>query len=150
MRRFLPTRRESFIALVAATGTLAAAELVRSQDPVQRSSVFDWNAIRSEPTETAARRRFFKSRTTTLEQLGIHVTTVNPGDASHASHRHPDEELILVKEGTVEQVVNGLTYRLGPGSVTFIAPNDEHGIRNAGDTAASYYIIRWTSTKTQR
>lgn len=150
MPRPLPARRDLFIALSAATATLAAADLVRSQDPVQRSSVFDWNAVRSEPTESGARRRFFKSRTATLEQLSIHATTVNPGDASHASHHHPDEEMIVVKEGTVEQVVNGTKYRLGPGSVTFIAPDDEHGIRNAGDTPASYYIIRWTSSKTQR
>lgn len=148
MRHHLLTCRELFIALIAATVTLATADLVRSQDPVQRSSVFDWNAVRSEPTETGARRRFFKSRTATLDQLSVHVTTVNPGDASHASHRHPDEELILVKEGAVEQVVNGRTYRIGAGSVTFVAPNDNHGIRNAGDTPASYYIIRWTSSKT--
>jgi hypothetical protein len=31
------------------------------------------------------------------------------------------------------------------GSVIFFASGDLHGMRNAGSTAASYFVLRWTS-----
>lgn len=148
MRVPVPTCRDLLVSIGAAAATLLVADALDSQDPVMRSSVFDWEAIAPEPTPNGARRGFFRSRTATLNQLSIHASTVQPGTASHAPHRHSDEELIMVKEGTVEQVLNGARYRLGPGSVTFVAPDDEHGIRNAGDTPATYYIIRWSSDRT--
>ena len=40
--------------------------------------------------------------TATLDELEIHITTLNKGETPHAPHQHPDEELVIVKEGTVE------------------------------------------------
>jgi len=34
---------------------------------------------------------------------------------------------------------------LGPGGVALAFPGDEHGVENAGDTKASYYIIKYQS-----
>jgi quercetin dioxygenase-like cupin family protein len=73
------------------------------------------------------------------------VTTLNPGQQAHPPHRHPDEELIIVKEGTVESLVNGEWKRLGPGSVVFQASNQLHCIRNAGEGTATYHVIKWNS-----
>ena len=81
--------------------------------------------------------------TATLDQLAVHVTTVKPGERAHDPHRHWEEELIIVKEGTVESMQNGETMRLGPGSVIFEASNELHGLRNVGDTPASYFVIKW-------
>jgi mannose-6-phosphate isomerase-like protein (cupin superfamily) len=50
-------------------------------------------------------------------------------------------EMWLIREGTVDLTVNGTSYRLGPGSVGFVHSNDEHGIRNAGSTPASYFVV---------
>jgi hypothetical protein len=35
--------------------------------------------------------------------------------------------------------------RVGPGSVIFQASNQLHGIRNVGQTAAVYHVIKWNS-----
>jgi len=53
--------------------------------------------------------------------------------------------VIIVKEGTVEAMVNGQMKRVGPGSVIFQASNQLHGIRNVGQTAAVYHVIKWNS-----
>ena len=82
-------------------------------------------------------RDFFEAPTTNLDQLECHVTTLNPGEAPHAPHQHPEEELIIVKEGTIEAMQNGVTKRAGPGSMIFEASNDLHGLRNVGQTPAS-------------
>ncbi len=106
------------------------------------SRVFDWPKLEVKPTKTGERRAVVDSPTTTLANFECHVTTLQPGVAAHAAHRHPDEEIILVKEGVLDVTINGVTARAGAGSILFYGSNDEHGMRNAGETAASYYVIR--------
>jgi quercetin dioxygenase-like cupin family protein len=110
-----------------------------------RSSVFDWEKIVVKETKTGSTRDFFRAPTATLDQLECHVTTVKAGEAAHAAHSHPEEELILVKEGTLESVQNGEVKKAGPGSIIFEASNELHGVRNAGSGPATYFVIKWFS-----
>jgi quercetin dioxygenase-like cupin family protein len=75
----------------------------------------------------------------------MHVTTLKPGIASHEPHRHPNEEIVVIREGTVEVLIDGTWKRVGPGSVVFNASNSLHGLRNVGTTPAVYHVINWTS-----
>lgn len=116
-----------------------------SRPPVMGSTIFDWTQL---PVKTSAKgesRRVLRAPTATLDELECHVTTLNPGQEAHPPHQHPDEELIIVKEGTVESLVNGELKIVGPGSVIFQAANQMHSIRNAGDTPATYHVIKWNS-----
>ena len=109
------------------------------------SAAFDWDSLPVQTTKVGATRKFFDRPTATLDQLEIHATTLNPGEAPHPAHQHPDEELIIIKEGTVEALVNGQLKRVGPGSVIFQAANQLHGLRNVGAGQATYHVIRWNS-----
>ena len=139
------TRRDIVVATVAAVLTLFIGSLARSETSVMGSSVFDWNMISVTQTKTGAVRQFFRAPTATLDELECHVTTLNPGESPHPPHKHPDEELIIVKEGTLEALVNGEMKRVGPGSVIFQASNQMHGLRNVGNGPATYHVIRWNS-----
>ena len=111
-------------------------------------AVYDWEKIEVVKTKSGERRQFLEGSTSALDYLEIHVTTLNPGKAPHGSHVHADgEELIIVKEGLIEQSINGVKKVVGPGSVILALPGDDHGIWNAGDTQASYYIIKWRTNK---
>jgi quercetin dioxygenase-like cupin family protein len=46
---------------------------------------------------------------------------VNASDASHGAHRHADDEIVIVKEGTMEVMINGQSSTAGAGSVLFFA-----------------------------
>ena len=107
-----------------------------------KSSVWEWTGLPVETTATGERRRVVASPTVTCTSFSCHVTTVRPGAASHAPHRHADEEIILVKEGEVEVTINGNRRRAGAGSIFFFGSNDEHGLRNVGERPATYYVIR--------
>ncbi len=107
------------------------------------SAVFDWEKIAVKATATGERREFIKGPTATLDQLECHVTTIKAGEAPHAAHAHPEEELIVIKEGTLESNQNGEVKRVGPGSIIFEASNQTHGLRNVGTTPASYFVIKW-------
>jgi (S)-ureidoglycine aminohydrolase len=102
-----------------------------------------WDTVTFKPSDNGGRRNIIQQPTSALRQLEIHVTTLKEGLPSHAAHSHPDEEIILVRFGTVDQTINGTHYRLGPGSLTFSTNDDLHGISNAGQGQCEYYAIRW-------
>src|SRR5687767_14402931 len=138
------TRRElSFLILGLATGAVATA--IGQVDTALSSGVYAWAELPVEKTASGERRAVFDAATATVDRLETHVTTVNAGTASHAAHRHPDEELVYVREGVIEATVNGVAKLAPAGSVIFFASNDLHGMRNAGGTPASYFVLRWTS-----
>jgi quercetin dioxygenase-like cupin family protein len=139
------TRRDGLVALLTLTVTLSIVGLANTDNSLMGSSIFDWNSIEVKPTKVGSTRRFFQAPTATLDELECHVTTLNPGETPHPPHKHPDEELIIVKEGTVESLVNGQIKRVGPGSVIFQASNQMHSIRNVGQTPATYHVIKWNS-----
>ena len=147
----MPSRRDFTIILttVLTTAVVTLGAVVIAQDKAQPqvmgSSVFDWTAIPARKTPIGESRKFFRAPTATLDELECHVTTLNPGEMAHPLHQHPDEELIIIKEGTVEALVNGELKRVGPGSVIFQASNQLHSIKNVGDTPATYHVIKWNS-----
>jgi len=141
------TRRDIFVALTATTVTACGFALA-GQVPVMGSAVFDWNSIPAVPNSTGSVRSFFKARTATLNQLELHVTTLNPGESPHPPHQHPNEELIIIQKGTLETLSNGQWKRIGPGSVIFNASNQLHGLKNVGTEPAVYEVINWESATT--
>jgi quercetin dioxygenase-like cupin family protein len=146
----MATKGELTIALFAAAASAALVVLAQPAKPVMGQSVFDWNSIEVKTNAHGSVRKFFDSPTATLENLECHVTTLKPGEAPHPPHHHPNEEMLILKEGTIEVLLNGEWKRIGPGSVYFAASNVEHGIRNVGDTPAVYHIINWRTAATPK
>ena len=139
------TRRDVLGAVAGAGIALGCVAALPARTAVMDSSVFDWNAMVAQPTKAGAVRRVVQAPTATLDELEIHITTLEPGASPHPPHKHPDEELLVVKEGQVESLVNGQLRRVGPGSVVFQAAEQMHSIRNIGDAPATYHVIKWNS-----
>jgi quercetin dioxygenase-like cupin family protein len=138
--------------LIVALLTAGAMFAFNSAAPraVLPSTAFDWDSVPVRPTEYGSVRQVVRSPTATLDELEIHITTLRPGQTSHAPHQHPNEELLIVKEGTVEALVNGEWKKLGVGSVIFQASNQLHGIRNVGAGPATYHVVNWASPGMKR
>ena len=102
-----------------------------------------WDTITFKPSANGGRRNIIQQPTSMMKQLEIHTTTLKEGLPSHAAHTHPDDEIILVRFGTVDQTISGTHYHLGPGSLIFATNDDLHGISNAGEGQCEYYAIRW-------
>jgi XRE family transcriptional regulator, regulator of sulfur utilization len=139
------TKRDIGIALGTMGITLALVVVGHSQTAILQSSIFDWNALPVKTTKIGATRKVMQAPTATLDELECHITTLNPGETPHPPHKHPDEEIIIIKEGTVESLVNGQLKRVGPGSVIFQASNQMHSIRNVGQGPATYHVVKWNS-----
>lgn len=112
-----------------------------------QSDVYVWKNLPVEKRETSDRRAIFDAAGAVNDNIESHTTTLAPGKAAHAPHKHPEEELLIVKEGTIKMTINDKTQLLGPGSVAYVYPGDEHGAVNAGTTNATYYIIKYRARK---
>ena len=139
------TRRDVMVALTSAGLTMAFVTTMPARREVMGSRIFEWNSLTPQPNKTGAVRRVVQAPTATLDELEMHITTLNPGESPHPPHKHPDEELVIIKEGTVESLVNGELKRVGPGSVIFQAADQLHSIKNVGDGPATYHVIKWNS-----
>lgn len=123
----------------------AGATIVRGQPAVMGSRAVDWKEMSARKTKVGEVRQVFQDRTATLDELELHITTLMPGQTPHEPHKHPDEEVLIVREGTVETFLGDRTQVVGPGSVIFQAANQLHTIRNVGDVPATYHVIKWNS-----
>ena len=73
--------------------------------------------------------------------IEIHETDLAPGMMPHPAHHHEHEEMVLLREGILEVTIKGNSSRLTPGSVAYVASNEEHGWKNVGDGRAKYFVI---------
>lgn len=141
------SRRDIWVALVTAACTVGGLA-VANQLPLLGPAAFERNSISAKQTAVGSVRSFFTMRTATLEQLEVHETTLNPGKMPHPPHKHPNEEMLVIRQGTVEALVKGEWKRIGPGSVIFNASNQLHGLRNVGTEPAVYTVINFKTEKT--
>lgn len=76
------------------------------------------------------------------QELAMHVSVIQPGQAAHEPHAHEGEEIMFVLEGRAEIRMGDETEVVGPNTAVFCPPNVLHGIRNEGETPIRYMIIR--------
>jgi (S)-ureidoglycine aminohydrolase len=129
--------------LLVLLGIFISVTTIGQSDSI-KSWVYSWKNLKPVKEETRERMQVVDGSTFSLQNLEIHVTTIQPGKSPHPPHTHADsEELIIVKQGKLTVTIKGKTEELGAGSVAIAMPGDEHGFNNAGETPATYYVIKY-------
>ena len=147
-RRIRPMNRPLLVVLAIAVASVVEG---RQQAPARlESQAIDWNSLKPTPTKTGQRREVFDAPTATLDKLHGHITTLNPGQNTGPLHRHPQEELVIVKEGTIEVNIDGRKQVVGPGSVIFFAVNENENMTNVGQMPATYLVLQWYTPLTPK
>ena len=146
------TKRDLATAVIAASITLACVSMADEPGKLLDSTAWNWNDLSAKKTAVGELRDVVRQPTRTLDELEMHITTLNPHTTSHPPHTHPNEEMVIVKEGTLQAHVNGKEIVVNAGGVLFYASMQPHGVKNIGDTPATYYVINWASpgTKTKK
>src|SRR5690348_16017504 len=142
------SKRDLIVAAIAVTSTLACVSLAEQPHAALDSTAWKWEDIAFRKTDVGEYRQVVRQPTRTLEELEVHITTLNPHTASHAPHTHPNEEMVVVREGTLQAHVNGKEIVVGPGSVLFFASLQPHAVQNIGDTPATYHVINFKTAAT--
>lgn len=134
------TRRDA-CNLIPALLVATAIPALGAQNSPLPSAVFPFESMPVQESDHAQFRHILKGTLATGEHIEAHETTLPPNGAPHPPHHHVHSEMWLVREGAVELTIAGATHRLGPGGLGFVRSNEEHGIRNVGTVAATYFVI---------
>jgi XRE family transcriptional regulator, regulator of sulfur utilization len=138
------TRRDIVVAALSVFTTAAGIALAQSAGkPVMHSCVFNWADLKAAPTKMGERRAVFDAPTPTLGNFECHITTLNPGESPHPPHQHADEELMIVKEGTLAALQGERTNIVEAGGIIFEASNERHGLCNIGTNRATYFVFKF-------
>lgn len=135
--------RRLFTTILLATLIIAglAALAQSAKNSAMTSAAIEWTSIEAKTNANGSSRKFFEGPTATLDLLECHASTLNPGTTNHVILTRPHDEVIIVKEGTIEAFVTDKWVRIGPGSVIFNAANVPQAMRNVGDVPATYHVV---------
>lgn len=88
-------------------------------------------------------RIYYDGPTDQLKAMTAGSLKLNPGATPHPPHKHPEEEFMLITEGTGEIKVEGKLTKVGPGTMMYCAANKLHGIVNTGKSPLLFYFWKW-------
>jgi quercetin dioxygenase-like cupin family protein len=143
-------RREVCVALSALAalggmGLSAKAESIAAPEKetvLSQSETFTYDQLPVTPLANGgSMRRVVSGVLVTGEYIEIHESVLPPGQMPHPPHKHRNSEILFIREGKLEFLNDGKPEPVGPGGVVFTASNVMHGLKNVGDTPASYFVI---------
>ena len=143
----------SKLILVLLTAFATASLILQAQSQktsTMTSNAIEWNSIEVKTNANGSSRKFFEGPTADLDMLECHASTLNPGATNHVILKRPHDEVIIVKEGTIEAYVGDKWVRVGPGSVIFNAANVDQAMRNVGTGPATYHVVMFRPTATSK
>jgi len=86
---------------------------------------------------------YFNGSTDQLRGISAGACILDPGTSPHPPHTHPEEEFLIIGEGTGEIECNGVVTKVGPGAMMYCAGETLHGITNTGDVPMTFYWSKW-------
>jgi quercetin dioxygenase-like cupin family protein len=89
-------------------------------------------------------RIYFDGATVQLRSLTVGSLALKPGMVPHPPHQHPEEEIMLVTDGSGEITVEGKPHPVAAGSMMYCAGQRMHGI-TAGAKGLTFYFYKWSA-----
>jgi quercetin dioxygenase-like cupin family protein len=133
------TRRDLSVLLPA----LLAAVRADAEPAVLPSKTYEYTslAVNVNPTTKGESRQVFDGVTHEGVSIDLHITILQPGQMPHPAHHHEWEETIFIQTGTLEVNIKDSVSHIGPGSVAYVASNEEHSWKNIGDVPSQYFVL---------
>ena len=137
----MATMKQAALFVLACTG-LCSAQSTTSATDLGTSKVFAATdgAVRTTPTGSKS-RDILRAALLSGEAVSIHESTHPAGGKPVPLHVVDHSEFIVIREGTVTFVHDGISETAGPGAILYVAKGTNHAVRNAGDTPTTYVVI---------
>lgn len=103
----------------------------------------DWDNWSVQENDKGERREVFDRFTAMFQKMELHVTSLNPGQVSHSPHKHPQEEIILVRKGNALVLIGEGTQTAKGGDLIFFTSGTLHSLKNTGTTPLEYFALQF-------
>jgi len=107
------------------------------------SFIGDWENWSVQENDKGERREVFDRFTNLFSKMELHVTTLNGGQVAHNPHKHPQEEILLVRKGNGQVLIGDGISPIVPGDVVFFASGVLHSIKNTSSAPLEYFALQW-------
>ena len=86
---------------------------------------------------------YYSGPTGQLQSMTAGSLRLKAGTSPHPPHQHPEEEFMVITEGSGEITVDGKNTLVAPGSMMYCAAGTLHGIVNTGSGPLLFYFYKW-------
>jgi mannose-6-phosphate isomerase-like protein (cupin superfamily) len=86
---------------------------------------------------------YYEGATGQIRSMTAGSLRLKAGMEPHPPHKHPEEEFLVITEGTGEVSIEGKFTAVAPGSMMYCGGNRLHGIKNTGKTPLLFYFYKW-------
>ncbi len=136
----MPNRRD----ILLLTALPAISALAASGDAAKLPNItLDPTRAKLERQPFGDLRTYFDGPTDQLRSMTTGSLLLKPGMSPHPPHQHPEEELMIIAEGSGEIVVEGKVTKVGPGTMMYCAAGKLHGVKNTGTQPMLFYFSKW-------
>jgi len=111
--------------------------------PKLGSTVIDESKAQLTHEPFGDQRIYFQGPTGQVQSMTAGSLLLKPGMSPHPPHQHPEEEFMIITEGTAQITVEGKPYHVGPGSMMYCEGGKLHGITNTGKISLLFYFYKW-------
>lgn len=123
----------------AATSQPTAA----SRPAMLESQVTSWAAASSHKDDWGEMRTYFRGETRGTKDAFVAVAVVEPGKAVHRTHRHAEEEYLVINEGAGMWQLGEKTFPANKSDILSVEPWVFHGLVNTGDKPLVFTVVRF-------
>ena len=92
--------------------------------------------------ENKAGYRYWFADKDFIDGRTLKMSVISPNQATHASHKHEEDEFFFILEGKAKFYLDEKTKVVGPYTSLYCPSDIEHGISNAGDNELKYLVIK--------
>ncbi len=136
-------RRCFFAMASAALGAAIAPDRASAAQGAIGAGVKTGDTVQNLEHPFGVQQIYYQGRTDELSVFEGGNLRLNSGMEPHPPHTHPEEEIMVVTEGSGEISVEGKITQVGPGSMMYTNANELHGIRNTGSESLLFYYFKW-------
>jgi quercetin dioxygenase-like cupin family protein len=131
-------RRNALLGLLAMAAAANAESLSAWPD-----AVFNLEDGKTEHHPFGDNTVYFQGKTEQLKSMTAGSLLLKPGQEPHPPHQHPEEEIMVITEGTATILVHDKQHEVRPGSVMYCEGNHLHGVKNTGSAPMRFFYLKW-------
>ncbi len=132
----------SAVGLASAMLAISATDAADPQPPMLKSKIVRWDDAQPLRADWGELRFYFRGQTRGTKDVLTGVAMVEPGKALHRSHRHAEEEYLIVAKGSGTWSLDGKESPAKAGDILYVEPWVYHGLTNTGDEPLFFVVVR--------